>query len=209
MREQRKWQAVLGLGLVWVALIVMRVTTEEEPKQVPLKFQSGLAVAKSIEAESENGQIVVKPIRTKAHQSPVMPKKNIFAPFEPPRLPTTVAKSKTLKQANAPDPQPAATPVAPSPPSPEELAAQQARRQQEVLRQQMAQYRYLGYLSQGGEERAFLGKGREIYIIRMGDTLEGRFQVASIDAKAVKLRETRTNLETLIQLTKEGSGGSS
>ena len=110
-------------------------------------------------------------------------------------------------------------------PSPEELAAEQALRQQEqVLRQQelaaqqsrqqkelaaqqsrqlLAKYRFLGYLTQGGEPRAFLGKGNELYIVRTGETVEGRIQVKGIDATSVKLLDATTSLETTLPLTKE------
>jgi hypothetical protein len=67
----------------------------------------------------------------------------------------------------------------------------------------LAQYRYLGYLNQNGVQKAFLGKGREIYIIREGDKLDGKFLVALIEATAVKIREADSNLETTIKLKKE------
>jgi len=53
-----------------------------------------------------------------------------------------------------------------------------------------------------GEQRAFLGKGPSLFIVRVGDTVEGKIQVAAIDASEVKLRETSTNAETTIPLTK-------
>ncbi|MGH7255607.1 MAG: hypothetical protein ACREI3_07495, partial [Nitrospirales bacterium] len=109
-----------------------------------------------------------------------------------------VARKKPREPSNRPMPP---TVVAPPPPSPEEIARQQAR-------QQLSQYRYVGYLIQAGESKAFLGKGREIYIVRTGDTVEGRVQVAAIEPTTVKLRDTPTNLETTIPLTKNGGGPS-
>ncbi len=93
-----------------------------------------------------------------------------------------------------------------------EQAEQQARQQKEQAaqqaRQQMAQYRFLGYLTQDGEHRAFLGKGQSLFIVRIGDTVEGTIQVAAIDPSAVKLREVVTNVETTLPLTKSGGGPS-
>ncbi|MGH7164706.1 MAG: hypothetical protein ACREIS_04175, partial [Nitrospiraceae bacterium] len=77
----------------------------------------------------------------------------------------------------------------------QELAAQQAR-------QLMSQYRFLGYLTQGGESKAFLSKGKDIFVVRPGETVDGRIQITSIDATSVKLKETGTSLETTIPLTK-------
>ena len=73
----------------------------------------------------------------------------------------------------------------------------------------MGQYRYLGYLNQQGLQKAFVGKGKDIYIIRKGDTLDGKFLVASIDPATVKLREPTTSLETSIELQKDSALGPS
>jgi hypothetical protein len=104
-------------------------------------------------------------------------------------------------------------PAAPPGPTPEELAEQAARQQEELnlrqLREQMGQYRYLGYLSQQGVEKAFVGKGKDISIIRKGDKLDGKFLVASIDPTSVKLKEPITSLETSLALTKAGGSGPS
>ena len=149
-----------------------------------------------------------------------MPKKNIFAittgsrPLNP--------KTKAIALKNEQQALRAALTVAPStltappPPSLEELAQQQealaalAAQQQEQLRrrqllEQMGQYRYLGYVNQNGVQKAFLGKGREIYILREGETLEGKFQVALIEATTVKLLEHESKLETTLKLKKEES----
>jgi hypothetical protein len=95
---------------------------------------------------------------------------------------------------------------------PEELAAQAARQQEELrrkqLQEQMAQYRYLGYLNQSGVQKAFLGKGREIYILRQGETLDGKFVVASIEAAAVKILESASKMEAVLKLKKDESSAS-
>jgi len=105
-------------------------------------------------------------------------------------------------------------PAAPAPPSPEELARQQealaaqaAQQQQEQLQrqqleQQMGQYRYLGYGNQNGVQKAFLGQGRDIHILRQGDRLDGQFVVVAIDATTVKIAESTTKLETVFTLKK-------
>ncbi len=77
------------------------------------------------------------------------------------------------------------------------------------VREQMGQYRYLGYLNQQGVHKAFVGKGTDIYIIRKGDTLDGKFLAASIDPTSVTLKEPITNLETSLDLTQKGDPGAS
>lgn len=61
----------------------------------------------------------------------------------------------------------------------------------------------LGYVNQNGIQKAFLGKGREIHILRQGDRLEGKFQVALIEATSVKLLDADSKLETILKLKKE------
>ena len=68
------------------------------------------------------------------------------------------------------------------------------------------QYRFLGYLLQNGESYAFLGKGSELYIVRTGETVDGRLQVTAIDAASVKLLDPSTSQETTLALTTGGSG---
>lgn len=97
------------------------------------------------------------------------------------------------------------TPPVPPPPTAEELAQQQEALRRQQLQEQMAQYRYLGYVDRNGVHQAFLGKGREVDIIREGDTLDGKFQVTLIEATSVKLLDADSKLETTLKLKREES----
>jgi type IV secretory pathway VirB10-like protein len=137
---------------------------------------------------------------------------SVVAAVPPPAPPLPVIPA--VPPPAAPPPVVAAVPPpAPPGPTPEELAEQAARQQEELkrkqLREQMSQYRYLGYLSQQGVQKAFVGKGKDIYIIRKGDTLDGKFLVAAIDPSIVKLREPSTSLETSLEIKKDGDRGPS
>lgn len=216
MTPRTKWVGLIGLALVWVVLLYVFVIDVPQPQEVPLKFKSGQSVASTIQKGSvENWD--VKSLHATVRELPVTPQKNIFAPPALPLPPEAQVRLVALKRKNAAAtlPPPEATPSPPPlGPSPEELvrqqealAAQTARQQEEGRRkqvqEQMAQYRYLGYLNQNGVQKAFLGKGREIYIIRQGDILDGKFLVALIEATAVKIREADSNLETILKLKKE------
>lgn len=113
-----------------------------------------------------------------------------------------------------PTPQPSVTttlqppPVQPrSGPSPAELVAQRAR-------QQLNQYRFLGYLTKGGESQAFLStkNSEAVYIVKQGEKVEGAVQVRAIEPTAVvlsmRVRETGASIEETIPLTKEKDGAS-
>lgn len=208
---------LLGLGGVWCVLILTRFLTAEPPQEVPLQFVSGRPATKILVAAGVSDPWQVKHVTMQAREMPEVPKKNIFAPLGESTAvgATTVMAARAKRVTPAPPPPPVVVEVPPPPPgpTPQELAEQAARQQEELklkqLREQMGQYRYLGYLSQQGVQKAFVGKGKDIYIIRKGDKLDGKFLVASIDPATVKLKEPTTSLETSIELTKEGDRGPS
>ena len=88
-------------------------------------------------------------------------------------------------------------------PSPAELAAQRAR-------QELNQFRFLGFLTKGGESQAFLTNGQAIYIVKQGEMLEGRVQVHKIEPETVtlstKVWETGNVIQAAIPLTPGTNG---
>ncbi|MER3425334.1 MAG: hypothetical protein C4293_20970, partial [Nitrospiraceae bacterium] len=193
-------------------LIAVRLLTEPEPQRVPLTYKSGQVAARKEAKEAAGFPTLIRP--KKANEISFREPKNIFAALEHPSEKQALARPRMAKKPMPENPVAIAPPTHPAleppPPSPEELAAQEARRQQELAaqqaRQQMAQYRFLGYLSQNGEQRAFLGKGKDIYIVRSGDTVEGKILVKTIDASAIQLADTGTRLEATIPLSKDNGG---
>ena len=218
MTDRMKWLGLGGLIMLWIALVYAFLIDVPPPEEVPLKYQSGKAVTRSAAANSVE-EWEVHSLRAQTRQLPETPKRNIFTagsitrPSDPQAIVTQQKKQERLKAALA---TPATTPSPPSP-TPEELALQQealaaqAAHQQEELRrqqlqEQMRQYRYLGYVNQNGVQKAFLGKGREIYIIREGDTLDGKFMVALIDPTTVRITDSTSKLEVALKLKKEEGG---
>jgi len=223
MTDHTKWSLLGGLVLVWLALFALRVINQPEPQRIPLTYVSGQTLAREAARGAGGLPTLIRP-QARASQAAFREPKNIFARLTsaPDRDSNTRLVKKPAASVTVARPGPFQGPPMPSP---EELAAEQALRQQEqVLRQQeltaqqarqqkelaaqqsrqlLAKYRFLGYLSQGGEPRAFLGKGNELYIVRTGETVEGRIQVKGIDATSVKLLDATTSLETTLPLTKE------
>lgn len=221
MTNRTQWSLLGGLLLLWAVVIAFRVMTEPEPQRVPLKYVSGQRVVREEAHKETDVPLVVRPTQANAVAVAFTAPKNIFAPLDlrtdeekaaaaQARLLATKKKTEQAAAAAAP------APPAPPPPTPEELAAKEAQRQAELARQQkeqaiqqaraaMGQYRFLGYLTRDGAPQAFLGKGSEIYIVKTGETVEGKIQVKSIDAAAVKLMEQNTSTETSLPLVKEGS----
>ncbi len=206
MTKRAKWRLLGALVLVWLIVIVVRVVHEPEPQRAPLKFRSGETAAADSTRSDGGVPGLVRPKLARGSEAPFKTPKNIFSPADlssearqaqaarPPKKPQ--AEAPVPPSAPPPAPPPAVAFTAPPSPSPEQLAAQQAR-------QWLGQYRFFGYLGQGGDQRAFLSKGNDIFIVRVGDSIEGRITVAAIDASSVRLRETKTSLETTLSLTKD------
>lgn len=125
--------------------------------------------------------------------------RNIFAPM---RKRKVVVKKKKPKETSSSTQTMAALPQTQPPkgPSPEDLAAQRAR-------QQLNQFRFLGYLKKGGESQAFLTKGQAIYIVKQGEMLDGQVQVNKIEPETIVLStqvwETGSQVQATIPLTPE------
>ncbi len=231
MSERRRWTFFGGLLLVWIGLLAVRLTAEPEPKQVPLAYRSGQIAARGAVQGTPDLAIKTRP-QSRGLPVAFRQPKNIFAPLGHTQesTPVTPAAGKVAKTAKKPvGPQPI---QGPPPPPPEELAARQAvkdrelaaqqaareqelaaqraRQQQEQIlqgsRQQLAQYRFLGFLQKGDGAQAFLGKGQDIFIVRTGETVDGRIQVKGMDHASIQLLDATTRVETTIQLTKGSDG---
>jgi len=213
MNHRSKIWLLAILMLVWVGVLVFRFTSHEEPQFAPLTFKSGQKVSKESVPKPTSVPTVSKLATLRDADVTFTTPKNIFAPLSEvaagtePKVRPKLAKGKS-KATVVPAAAAMAVPPGPPPPSPEELAAQRIRQQRDQMtqlaRQQMGQYRFLGFLTENGEPRAFLGKGRELYIVRAGETLEGQIQVGTIEPASLKLRDAVANVETSIPLVHEG-----
>ncbi len=194
MTRRSQWLALFLLLGVWAGVAIWVIAAAPEPQRVPLAYVTGKADrTKASRPQSGTGLKVnldlLTAARRRAEEAFVAPK-NIFAP-----LPTEkVVPTRAKRPAPTPPPAPAvAAPAVPPPPSPEELAAQAAR-------QELAQFRYLGYLSRDGNEQAFLSKGKELYIVRNDEMIEQRVRVKSVTPTGVTLQEPRSQVERMVPL---------
>ncbi|MBX3349023.1 MAG: hypothetical protein KF747_09785 [Nitrospira sp.] len=206
MTPRTKWMGLSGLIAVWVAMVYVNVLTVPPQQAVPLKYKSGQVVT----AKQDDGSTEVWDVRSlklQVQDLPVTPTKNLFAGTTVSHPQNTEARNAARKKKSstivAETPATAPAPTTPPPLSPEELASQQEALRLQQLREQMAQYRYLGYVNQNGVQKAFLGKGREIYILKEGEMLDGTFQVVLIEATSVKLLDADSKLEQTLKLKKE------
>jgi len=196
MTRRSQWLTLCILLGIWAGVAIWVVADAPAPQRVPLKYVTGRA-SRTDASRSQAGSglkvnlDLLAAARRRADKAFTAPK-NIFAP-----LPTEkVAPTRAKRSAPVSKPAPAAAaavPAVPPPPSPEELAAQAAR-------QELAQFRYLGYLSRDGKEEAFLSKGKELYIVRNDEMIEQRVLVKTVTATGVTLQEPRSRVERTVPL---------
>jgi hypothetical protein len=160
----RKKQLLGVLLVIWALLIVYRVATQEEPKRVPLKYKKGQTVSSDQVVSRTPLGMTVQLDRLKDRESVNLKhSKNIFASLQ------------TFIVPPPPPPPPPPLPPPPPPPTPEDLAREQAR-------QELSQFRYLGYLNKGpGQDQAFLARDRELFIVGKGEIVSGSIYLRGIN----------------------------
>jgi hypothetical protein len=192
MTTRTRWIALLVLLGTWAGVGLWAFTESPEPQRAPLAYVSGQkAKPEASRVKSGSGLKIQLPLlaanrqRTeKALGSP----KNIFAPVFP-------GQGGFAAMSGAmPNPAPVVQLT------PEELALQAGR-------QELAQFRYLGYLSRGGRDEAFLGKGNTLHIAKTGETIEQRILVKAISPSGVMLQETSSKAEQLVSPIADMPGG--
>jgi hypothetical protein len=195
MTNQQKGLVLVGLFVAWGGLSVYQMSDSSESSSTDnsstlQQTNSRLPSVKdlSLDQSFPNSRQIV------TFSQP----RNIFAPLG---LRKVVAKQKTPTTQTTSRPTIAPSSPAPPPgPSPSDLAAQRAR-------QQLNQFRFLGYLTKGGESQAFLTNGQAIYIVKQGEMLEGQVQVNKIEPETIVLStqvlETGNQVQATIPLTPE------
>ena len=198
-------QKILLGGLLLILCTVWALDTFEEPSD---QF-AALTASTGTQGSGSSSPFLVPRLKNpkKSLSVKFTKPRNIFAPLGSDKKPKKALPSQTnrLKKTSTASLQPARNlrTRQPTGPSPDELAAQQAR-------QQLTQFRFLGYMVQEGESQVFLSNGQAIYIVKQGETLEGDIMVQAIHPTEVTLsKRLKTNgltVDATLPLTKEGSG---
>lgn len=233
MTRLRQGTLLVGLLVVWGGLLTIRLSADEEPQRLPLKYRGGQANNHAVIAapspDRQDALEVQSLANPHATHLPSRPVTNVFAPLRRSGGTQRVGLVRVPRPQSSPGPQPSppappsvppppppvVQPHSPPPPSPEELAAREAARQRELAERQreqtkqqarraLEQYRFLGFVSQDGVQQAFVAKGQEIFIVRIGERLDGQIQVSAINQTGITLRDVSVDVE--ITLTAKPSG---
>jgi hypothetical protein len=191
MTTRSKWMLLILFIAVWVGLAARLVMDGGESRQVPLKHVKGQTASRqsgrgaSLDGLKVNIDLLTAN-RQQADKTFATPR-NIFAPLRGEEPISQVA------QGGPPVPISPAIPPPPAP-TPEEVARQAGM-------QELAQYRYLGYLIRGGRDQAFLSKGNDLHIVKPGETIDQRILIKAITPAGVTLQETGSQVEQTVTLT--------
>ncbi|MDR4461733.1 MAG: hypothetical protein MRJ67_14640 [Nitrospirales bacterium] len=197
MTNQRKWLVLGGLLLAWGMVTVFQMWDSGQTDPMPYSDTSGspLPPLKDLELDPE----FPNPRQTAKFSQP----RNIFAPLGTAQVARQEKAPPSIPRLPKASPSPSPPPPPPPGPSFADLAGQRAR-------EQLNQFRFLGYLTKGGESQAFLTNGQAIYIVKQGEILEGRVQVHKIEPETVLLStqvlETGSRVQATIPLTPDTSG---
>ena len=194
MTNQQKGFALVGLFIAWggLAAYQMLEPSESSPNDLSSTMPQAKSAIPSVKALSLNQSFPNSRKLVKFSQP-----RNIFAPLG--------LRNNVVAKQEIPVTPPSNTSIAPPPsappgPSPADLAAQRAR-------EKLNQFRFLGYLTKGGESQAFLTNGQAIYIVKQGEMLEGQVQVNKIEPETIILStqiwETGNQVQATIPLTPE------
>ena len=200
MTKQKKGLLMVGLFLLWGILMFTQFSDDSPQTEFSL---SPVGPSPQTVQPSSNRPDLAGALEPARQAVTFSDPRNIFAPltFKKPAPPPPKRKPKPVV-ANPPKSKPKKPPPPPGP-SPGELAAQRAR-------QQLNTYQFLGYLKKGGESQAFLTNGKDIYIVRQGEIMDGRIHVNRIDPTNIvlstKVKETGDHIEATIPLTKDKKG---
>ena len=190
MTPRARWIALLILLGIWAGVGFWVFTESPEPQRAPLTYVSGQKAKREVSrGKSESGlkiQLALLAANRQRTEKALGSPKNIFAPVFP-----------GVGSLDMPGAMSNAAPVIQQ--TPEELALQAAR-------QELAQFRYLGYLNRSGRDEAFLGKGNTLHIAKTGETIEQRILVKTITPSGVMLQETSSKAEQLVSPTADMPG---
>lgn len=126
------------------------------------------------------------PLHQTTHRAPeytLSVKRNLFAPFYPKAVPSAATKRTPTLPVVAPPLPPPLPPTA-----------------QEIARQKLTDYRFVGTLTRQNLQVAFLMRGSEVQLVRVGDIPYPGFRVSAITADSLTLQSAEGTDSIILHL---------
>ena len=192
MNRQKLALAIL-LGIFAVALVF---SYYRMPRQ---KTVARLTYTQGSRAEAKRPGTAQQPDDTRLHldlldrEQPQFAgfRRNIFKPLF----------HEEVKFPGGQSPRPMTIPLPPPPPLPPQPAPLPQVAQPTPLQQDMARFTFLGFLKKDALKIIFLAKDNDIFLVKKGDKLAGRYEVTSITDEALIIQVQGNGGEIVIPLT--------
>lgn len=183
MSRLRPKTLLIGLLIVWGALIVHLLVNREPTRRAPKVYVSGKPAPRTVgrTVEGENDLSVHLNRLSAPPAGSREAKKNIFSPIQ-------------VFVPKAPTPKPTITPMPTATPTDLERA-------QAVSRAEMANYKYVGYLDRQGRATAVIARGEELFTVRKGKTIFGSIRLKEVQPDSVVILDANTQMESTLPLT--------
>jgi type II secretory pathway component PulC len=200
--QERQKKVLIALAAVLALLMAYRIITAEKPKTAPLTYVRG-AVAGSTVRPGPLAQAGADPL-------------NVLFERRGEKFPGVSRDIFRLENPAPKKPKVSASQPAVHVPTPEELAAEQAKAAAaaaelaaqaavETARVDMSKFRFLGYLTDPGKESSlFLSKDSELFIVKSGDQVLKNYRIKEADKDHVILLDTVTRTEVRLELSGGG-----
>ena len=133
----------------------------KQPRPVPAKVGNKV----------DDGRIMLA-LLDAGHPAGVGYRKNIFRPL---------FRDETRVMPLPPPPPPKPLPSLPPPPPPAPVAvAPPAPAEPTPVQRDMARFTFLGFLKKDGRKTIFLSSNKEIFVVKKGDKIAGKYEVANV-----------------------------
>lgn len=192
-------KTILAILLVLLVLaIIYSVARQPRPKRAKsLKYTPG-AVAVSKPTSDATG--AVRADDKKLHlelldkEFPHFSgfRRNIFKPIFHEEMKLPLAASSTSARPTLPVPPPPPPPSLP-PPLPQVVEAT-------PIQRDMAKFTFLGFLKKENKKTIFLSNDKEIYLVKKGDTIAGKYEVSNLTEDTLTIHPLTDGGEIIIPL---------
>ncbi|HEX9024028.1 MAG TPA: hypothetical protein VF799_09330 [Geobacteraceae bacterium] len=115
-------------------------------------------------------------------------RRNIFRPIFAGEIKQPLLPLKPVKVV-LPVPPPLPPPPPPVPPTPAQIAAEE-----------MAGFKFVGFLKKENRKTVFLARGNELFLVKKGDRIAGKYEVAGITDGSMAIRLAETGEQIVIPL---------
>ena len=120
-------------------------------------------------------------------------RRNIFKPIFHEELKLPVATSPPSVRPTLPVPPPPPSPSLP-PPLPQQIV------EATPIQRDMARFTFLGFLKKDNKKTIFLSSDKEIYLVKKGDTIAGKYEVSNLTEEALTIHPLIDGGEIIIPL---------